>query len=210
MRLNTKRLRVAVGLSGMALPWAVALLVGYIPDSISATWYTNACTVFMIILGGASYLLISYRGYSTIDDVVFTCTGVAGFGICLFPCSITSEHVKVGAFMIDNYISNVLHHVFAVAFFVLLAYSSFFLFTKSGGEMTKEKRARNVIFRVCGIGMLASFALLLVPYFPGKIWITETAALTFFGISFLTKANVFRILFCDPKNNEHKERKHGD
>lgn len=96
MRINTVRLRAIIGWLGMLLPWIVALLIGYIPGSISATWYTNACTVFMIVLGSASFLLISYKGYERIDDILLTCSGIAGLGICLFPCSITSAHEKVG------------------------------------------------------------------------------------------------------------------
>lgn len=182
----------------MLLPWIVAILVGYIPQSISATWYTNACTVFMIILGSASFLLISYKGYERIDDILLTCSGISGLGICLFPCSITSSHERVGTFLIDNQVSNILHCVFAVIFFGLLAYNSLFLFTKSTGGITPNKSARNIIFRVCGIGMVASFAIVLIPI-PCNMWITEAVALFFFGISFLTKANIYPWLFCDKK-----------
>ena len=198
MRINTIRLRILAGVLGMLLPWIVAALVGYIPQSISATWYTNASTVFMIILGWASGILICYKGYELIDDVLLTCSGIAGFGICLFPCSITSEHEKIGTFLIDNQVSDVLHCAFAVVFFGLLAYNSLFLFTKGDPETNPKKRARNIIFRVCGVGMVASFAIILLPI-PCKMWITEAVALTFFGISFLTKANVFPFLFCDEK-----------
>lgn len=197
MRINTIRLRAAIGWLGMLLPWIVVLLIGYFPSSISATWYTNACTVFMIILGSASFLLISYKGYDLIDDILLTCSGIAGLGICLFPCAVTSYHERVGTFLIDNHLSNTLHNIFAIVFFGLLAYNSLFLFTKSVGEITKKKRARNIIFRVCGIGMVASFLLLLLPGIPCKVWIMETVALFFFGISFLTKANIYPWLFCD-------------
>ena len=196
MRINTIRLRATIGWLGMLLPWIVALLVGYIPQSISATWYTNACTVFMIILGSASFLLISYKGYERLDDILLTCSGIAGLGICLFPCSITAEHENVGTFLIDNQLSNVLHCGFAVVFFALLAYNSLFLFTKSTGDITPKKNARNIIFRICGVGMIASF-LILVTQIPCKVWVTETFALFFFGISFLTKANIYPWLFCD-------------
>ena len=196
MRINTVRLRATIGWLGMLLPWIVAFLVGYIPQSISATWYTNACTVFMIILGSASFLLISYKGYELLDDILLTCSGIAGLGICLFPCSITDAHEKVGTFLVDNQVSNILHCIFAVVFFGLLAYNSLFLFTKGAGEATKRKKARNVIFRVCGIGMVVSFFILLLPI-PCKMWVTEAAALFFFGISFLTKANIYPWLFCD-------------
>ena len=199
MRINTIRLRATIGWLGMLLPWIVVLLIGYFPQSISATWYTNACTVFMIILGSASFLLISYKGYDKMDDILLTCSGIAGMGICLFPCSITTAHTNVGTFMIDNQISNILHCIFAVIFFGLLAYNSIFLFTKSSEEITKKKRARNIIFIACGIGMLVSFLILLLPNFPIKTWLMETIALFFFGISFLTKANIYPWLFCDTK-----------
>lgn len=200
MRINTIRLRALIGWLGMLLPWIVVLLIGYIPASISATWYTNACTVFMIILGSASFLLICYKGYEKIDDILLTCSGIAGLGICLFPCSNTYAHVNVGTFMIDNYTSNTLHMIFAVLFFGLLSYNSLFLFTKCGGSCTKNKKIRNIIFKVCGVGMLASFLLLLVPI-RVSIWLTETVALFFFGISFLTKANIYPWLFCDCTEN---------
>ena len=49
MRINTLRLRAMIGWLGMLLPWIVVSLIQYFPRSISATWYTNACTPFMII-----------------------------------------------------------------------------------------------------------------------------------------------------------------
>ena len=200
MRINTIRLRTLIGWLGMLLPWIVVFLIGYIPQSISATWYTNACTVFMIILGSASFLLISYKGYEKIDDILLTCSGIAGLGICLFPCSITYAHENVGTFMIDNKISNIIHCIFAIIFFALLAYNSLFLFTKGVGEPTKNKKVRNIIFRVCGVGMLASFLIIFLPI-PCRIWVTETVALFFFGISFLTKANIYPWLFCDSEKH---------
>ena len=174
MQINTIRLRAMIGWLGMLLPWIVVLLVGYFPHSISATWYTNACTPFMIILGSAGFLLISYKGYEVIDDVILTCS-----------------------FMISQSVSSVIHYIAAVMFFGLLAYKSFFLFTKSSGEMTTNKKIRNIIYRVCGVGMVASFLILLLPNFSCKVWLMETIALLFFGVSFLTKADIYPWLFCD-------------
>ena len=197
MRINTLRLRAIVGWLGMLLPWIVVVLIGYFPDSISATWYTNASTVFMIILGSASILLISYKGYERVDDIILTLSGIFGLGICLFPCAVSTAPGAVGTFMIDSSISNIIHFVSAIVFFGLLAYNSFFLFTKSSGEMTTKKKIRNIIYRVCGVEMVASFGIMLVPYFPYQTWVTETLALFFFGISFLTKADIYPWLFCD-------------
>lgn len=197
MRINTIRMRVLIGTLGMLLPWIVVLLTGGFPHSISATYYTNACTAFMIILGWASGILICYKGYELIDDIILTCSGISGLLICLFPCASSSAGDKVGTFMIDQGISNTIHFVSAVIFFGLLAYNSFFLFTKSSGEITEKKKIRNIIYRVCGVGMIASFLILLLPDFKIKVWLMETIALTFFGVSFLTKADVFPFLFCD-------------
>ena len=207
MRINTVRLRALIGWLGMLLPWIVVLLIGYFPRSISATWYTNACTVFMIILGSASVLLISYKGYEKIDDILLTCSGIAGLGICLFPCSVSSVSGEVGTFLLDSKISNTIHFVCAIVFFGILAYNSFFLFTKGAGEMTKKKKIRNIIYRVCGVGMIASFLIILLPSFYIQVWLTEAIALFFFAISFLTKADIYPWLACDTpyKDSEGEE-----
>ena len=65
--------------------------------------------------------------------------------------------------------------------------------------MTKNKKIRNVIYVVCGVGMLASFGIMALPYFYIQIWLTEAIALFFFGISWLTKADYYKWLFADEK-----------
>ena len=196
MRINTLRLRAIIGWLGMLLPWIVVVLIKAFPQSISATWYTNACTPFMIILGSASMLLICYKGYTKFDDIILTCAGVAGLCICLFPCGATTLK-EVGTFMLERRTSSIIHNASAIIFFVLLSYNSFFLFTKSSGKKTRKKRIRNAIYRISGLGMIASFALLLLPPFYIQLWLVETIALFFFGISFLTKADIYPWLFCD-------------
>ena len=212
--INTTRLRCMIGWLGMLLPWIVlALSFGYgygFPDSISATYYLPPCiTPFMIILGSAGLLLLSYKGYEKIDDIVCTIAGIFALGICLFSCSLTGLNVVweelsalnyVGTFQLPYVTSGLLHNICAVCFFGLLSYNSLFLFTKTSGDMTKLKKKRNIIYRVCGIGMVASFALMVpVSIFEwwGGIWVVETVALAFFAISWLTKANCYSWLFAD-------------
>ena len=217
--INTTRLRCTIGWLGMLLPWIVLILscaYGYgFPDSISATYYLPTCiTPFMIILGSAGLLLFSYKGYDSQDDIVCTVAGIFALGICLFSCGIQdlmarwvelAELSHVGTFQVVPNISGMLHNICAFGFFGLLAYNSLFLFTKNGGVMTESKKKRNVIFRVCGIGMVASF-LLIIPVsvfrWWGGIWAIEAVALAFFGISWLTKANCYPWLFAEKNNNK--------
>ena len=197
MRVNTIRLRVVLGCLAIFLPWIVALLNGSIPSSISATYYSDPCiTPFMIILGAASVLLMCYEGYDLQDDIILCLSGLFGLFICLFP-TYCSWLDNVGTFQVPVDVSSKIHNISAIIFFALLSYNSFFLFTKGDGNPTKNKKIRNIIYRVCGVGMLASFLLLLLPDFYIKVWLVETIALFFFGLSFLTKADVFPFLFCD-------------
>lgn len=222
MQINTLRLRVLLGWLGMLLPWIVlvlCLVFGYgFPDSISATYYlAPTVTPFMIILGAAGVLLISYKGYDKHDDVTCTLAGLFALCICFFPCA-TEDLIlhwyelnlptTVGTFQLPQNISSIIHNISAVVFFGLLAYNSFFLFTKSSGEMTEKKKKRNIIYRVCGIGMIASFLLLIpVSVFDiwGGIWAIEAVALMFFGISWLTKSDMYPWLFCDSAYQEKSD-----
>lgn len=206
--INTIRLRCTIGWLGMLLPWMVLILslaYGYdFPRSISQTYFFEPCiTPFMIILGSAGLLLFSYKGYDKQDDIVCTLAGLFGLGVCIFPTNVSAlldADQLVGTFQIVDNISGLIHNISAGLFFGLLAYNSLFLFTKSGGNMTKNKKKRNIIFRICGIGMIASFIALIPSTIFGwrsGVWAIEAVTLIFFGISWLTKANYYPWLFAD-------------
>ena len=85
-------------------------------------------------------------------------------------------------------------------FFLIIALTSIFLFTKSRGKKTKEKKIRNRIYRSCGIIIMA--CMLLIGYFgwfAGEpdgnnkfkpvFWL-EWIALLAFGISWLIKGEI--------------------
>ena len=197
--INTVRLRCTIGWLGILLPWLIVLLLGVFPQSISATYYTyEAGPLFMIVLGSASFLLFSYKGYEVIDDIINSIAGLFGLLICLFPTDSPLLEF-VGTFQVPSAISGIIHDISAVGFFALLSYSSLFLFTKSSGNPTRNKKIRNIIYRICGIGMICSFLILLLPSFPIQTWLVEAVALFFFGISFLTKADYYSWLFADKK-----------
>lgn len=203
--IKTKTLRCLIGALGMALPIIVvvlSLVYGYgFPDSISATYFIPTCiTPFMIILGAAGILLVCYMGYTVFDNILNTIAGFAAWGVCLFPCAAQSG--KIGTFQLDALLSDSIHMGCALVFFGILAFNSLFQFTKGSDNPTPNKKKRNIIFRICGIGMIASFILLpLVQYnvlnVPHVIWVIEFIALQFFGVSWITKANCIPFLFAD-------------
>ena len=77
----------------------------------------------------------------------------------------------------------------------MLSINSLFLFTLGEENPTKQKKIRNIVYRVCGIGMLCALALMVIPVsFFAKTFIVEAIALTFFGISWLVKGQALGIL----------------
>lgn len=205
--VDTKRMRIMIGILGMLLPWLVALITLSWPQSVSITYYSLfAVGTFMVVLGSAGILLINYKGYEPIDDITSTIAGVFGILICLFPMTYLDDpSLKTGILHLPSNISNIFHCISAVGFFGTLAFMSFFLFTKTSGKMTKQKEIKNIIYRTCGIGMLASFLLMLLNFMPGVhiynlTWIVEAIALFFFGTSWIVKSDAFPFL----KDNKTK------
>ena len=199
--VDTKRMRIMIGVLGLLLPWLVALITLSWPESISITYYSLfAVGTFMVVLGSAGILLINYKGYEPIDDITATIAGVFGILICLFPMTyIDAPETKTGILHLPSNISNIFHCISAFGFFGVLAFMSFFLFTKTDGNLTPQKMIKNVIYRVCGIGMLAAFLLMLLPLIPGfycynLTWIVEAIALFFFGVSWIVKSDAFPFL----------------
>jgi hypothetical protein len=201
-KLWQKRIRNYAGLLGALLPFISllgALLVdtscslpaGFWRDfSVSATYYVTPALAG--ILTTASIVLMCYDGYDLQDNIVTTLSGVFGIFIVLFPCKCSVAAELVGFFQIPVDLSSILHCTSAVIFFLLLAYNDLFLFTKHNGEMTRQKKARNIVYRICGAGMLLSMSLMIIPIsFPAKTWVVEALALLFFGFSWLTKGNAF-------------------
>lgn len=201
-----KRIRNLVGFLGMILPWLsllgaviVAKTVG-VPEafwetlSISATYYITPPLTG--VLTAAAIVLMCYDGYDWRDNLITTISGFFGICIVIFPCNCSVAATLVGFFQLPVNISNIIHCTSAVIFFILLAFNSLFLFTL-GESSTKQKKLRNIIYRACGIGMLSAMILMVIPIsFFAKTFIVEAIALTFFGISWLVKGQVFG-LFAD-------------
>ena len=196
------RIRNLCGLLGIILPWLALFSAGIATHpsdewwwSISATYYQSP--VLVGVLSPAVLVLISYIGYNTADNIVTTASGIFGMGIVLFPCQVNwiEEGTKVGFFQLPMETSNIIHTICAAVFFLLIAFNSIILFTKSDGDMTDRKKRRNFVYRFCGYGMLVFevvFALTRLFHAPGwTVMITEIVLLHLFGIAWLTKGEAF-------------------
>lgn len=201
-----KRIRNWAGFLGGILPFLSlfgAFLFDYVTGglskgfwndfSISATYYVSPALVG--ILTAASLVLMCYDGYDLQDNLVTTLSGLFGLMIVLFPCKCAVTPMHTGYFQLPADASNIVHCTSAVIFFILLAYNDLFLFTKTDKNPTSKKKIRNIVYRVCGIGMLCAMVLMPLPFhFPAKTWWVETVALFFFAISWLTKGGAFPFL----------------
>ena len=201
-----KRIRNYAGLLGALLPWLSlfsaflygkmtgGLSEGFWSDlSISATYYCSPA--LPAILTAASIVLMCYDGYSKLDNFITTISGFFGLMIVLFPCNCSLSSDYVGFFQLPKSLSSIIHCSSAVIFFCLLAFNSLFLFTKSEKTKTDQKKKRNIVYVVCGIGMLLAMVLMPLPFhFPAKTWWVEMIALTFFGLSWLTKGGAIKFL----------------
>lgn len=201
------RIRNLCGLLGVLLPWIAlfsANLVKPHPSaewwwSISATYYQTSALVG--ILTPACLVLLTYEGYDKWDNWITSLSGLFGMGIVLFPCEVNwiDPNALVGFFKLPMHVSAIIHGTCAAIFFLLLAFNSAFLFTKTGDEpMTRRKKIRNVVYRVCGYGMLGVevlFVMTKLLHFPGYwVMICEIVLLLLFGISWLVKGEAFPFL----------------
>lgn len=94
--------------------------------------------------------------------------------------------------------SHIIHTVCAALFFMLLSFNSLFLFTRSGAVQTPRKKIRNIIYKICGWGMLGLeivFLITRIAKAPGySVMILEILLLSLFGFSWLVKGEAFPFL----------------
>jgi hypothetical protein len=204
--ISYKNLRRLIGILGISLPLlclaGLAISRTALEPSISHCYYSNVRDVFIGVMIGVSMFLISYYGYGPVDNIVTNITGGAGMALALCPCLFSyadpSLNRSVGFLNLDPYLSNALHLGCASVFFLLLAFNSLFLFTRTrDGEIVRDgKKKRNVVYVVCGVAMVALMIALVVirlvlgdERFDSKpiAFAIESLMLLAFGISWLVK-----------------------
>jgi hypothetical protein len=214
-------LRKVIGYIGLFLPFALiigkALLApGPLPGSISDYYYTPMRDVLVGALCGMGVFMLTYRGYWP-DHIPVLITAVSLIGVALCPT------VPVHPEGLSNLVG-IFHGVFASLAFVSMSCISLFLFTRAktvealttvskpfpggvelvGGyptvtvkDMTRRKRQRNGVYRICGIVMLADLALvpiltLIKVHVP--MFSIEMVAVEAFSISWLVKGQAVPLL----------------
>lgn len=198
-------LRVLIGILGMLLPFICLcgslLLHTKVHDSISMYYHSHMRDIFVGIMIFVSFFLISYKGYTLPDTLIYKITGIAGLCIALFPCKNIVYSRPVGAFLVNNSTSDYIHLIAAFIFFVLLAINSIFLFTKSDTRVLRgtKKYYRNILFRTSGYIIILALIVLLYAELimrdsiriKNKITlILEMIMLFSFGVSWLVKGGV--------------------
>ena len=206
-------MRRLIGILGITLPFIVVL--GGITQgepgvqgSISGYYYTSMRDLLVGILSGVALFLILYKGYEKIDDIVAKMSGIFALGMIFFPTAMFSgKVVRVGLFFIDDNISEKIHLIFGTLFFLACrSIRSSFSRDVIPGVMGKEKKRRNIIYRLCGIVMFLAIVCITVYTFFlretflaafNPVLILESIALLAFGVSWLVKGNT---LFKDKRN----------
>jgi hypothetical protein len=198
-----QNLQRALGILGMLLPPACVLgawLITGTPvqNSISHYYHTNMGDALVALLACAAIFLMTYAGYSPIDNAITWLAGVAAVGIVVFP-SPTYPQVDaapIGIFNLTQKVTGPIHLGFSAAFFILLAVISIFLFTLSDKKNPGERKVRrNRIYLWSGIAILVSLAALFVIQLAApKFFANSSIALVFewvmlwaFGIAWVVK-----------------------
>ena len=197
-------IRRCIGWIGMLLPFALltgALLLGceQMQPSISAYYYTRVGVLFTGSLCAVGLFLVTYKGFGKWDDAATNIAGALAFAVALFPTGgVPGNPCNIYAVGYPTYIS-VIHYASAGLFFATLSFISYFLFTQSDGNVTENKRRRNMIYRTCAVLMVIFAGMIpllrwdplqetVAPYNP-TFWL-ECGALVSFGVSWLVKGEV--------------------
>jgi VIT1/CCC1 family predicted Fe2+/Mn2+ transporter len=191
-----------VGVMAILLPFVLfsgnwALTGNELESSISAYYHTPVGRVFVGVLWALGVFFLSYNfrplpGFN-LDNKLSTLASIAAVCVAVFP---TTSDASVATRAEKNI--GIVHMVSAGLLFTLLAIFALFLFPRSSGAMTPEKRRRNIVYRTCG-GIMAAAILSMFPsqLLPDSwhafLWL-ETLCVLAFGTSWLIKGAFLGIL----------------
>lgn len=208
-------MRKAIGIGGMLLPALIVVFHGKFLPSISHYYYTKSAVFFIAILAMLGVFLITYKGYKRdkkkeyiSDNGLTIIAGVAALMVVMFPTTCFDPDNPLTAPLCgcelplfghaDKGWISAVHLASAALFFGLMGWMSISRFTK--GPLTPNKKRKNSAYRFCGYTVWLCIALLIIQFalkkfFPDMtveatlydVYILETVAVFFFGLSWLIK-----------------------
>lgn len=218
--LSYHAMRRVVGIIALALPFVLAggaivlpllgpghsLPAPLFQRAISDYYYTPVGSIYIGSLFVIASFLMSSRGYERIDRVAGYLAGFFALGVALFP-SENPYSSWYSQFQIDiGYV----HTVFAALMFLAIAFFCLFLFPRSSEKhLSKRKRHRNAIYRICGVAIVIANCIMTSLSLPGvyvrlrpahPLLLTESLAMICFGVAWLTKGEG---ILSDRPHNHH-------
>ena len=195
--------RQVIGYLGALLPLLLPLTVwlrpghadlDWAPSSISAYYWSGAVSLFSGVLAVLSVFLLTYRGYDNEDGKwdrrAAVVAGIAAALVAIFPTE-PSQSLQVLHPWWAEWVDWT-HKIAAVVLFSMFAVFSLWLFRK-GATDDAEKRLRNNIYLVCGIGIIVSMGWAAANAIADRsVFLPEAAALWFFAWSWLVKGRALR------------------
>lgn len=189
-------LRKAVGVIGVALPFALAIGKNVtqgcgLESTVSSYYYTDVRNIFVGSLCAIGMFLMSCKGYDFTDRILGYAAALFAIGTALAPTApegADSSQLAIGK----------LHLTFAGLLFATFAYFSIFQFMKTSDpeKMTRKKKQRNRVYLVCGLVILGCIVAIGVYKFFGANWgivqcepvfWLEAVAIEAFGVSWIVK-----------------------
>ena len=201
-------LRKTIGILGILLPLVLAIgtIISkgelFIASSISKYYYTETRNILIAILSAVALFMFAYRGYDKKDRIAGKIAFVSALGIALFPTSPPQTFANMC--QADNNIFTIIviiHYISSISFFLVLAYFSHCLFTRTLNNDSKnhtlQKKKRNIIYKICAYIILGSLiSIIIYSVFKCNLqflhknhfifWL-ETISLFAFGTSWLVK-----------------------
>jgi hypothetical protein len=189
-------LRKFIGVIGILLPFALVIVHilivqrAVMQGSMSGYYYTDVRGILVGSLCAIGVFLFAYRGYDLWDNILTNAAGVFAIGVALFPTAPVNPSTRARDI---GYV----HFACAGLLFAVLAVIALWLFTRTDPNTgrTKQKRKRDLVYRICGIVIL--LCLVLVPIESLVIgapiqrlhplfWLEATAVVAF-GVAWLVK-----------------------
>lgn len=216
--LSFLAVRRAIGGLGFFLPVALivfAIATGNLPPSISDAYFTPMRDVFVGVMIAQAVFLWSYEGFRPNDGEIISdritarIAAIAAMLVALAPTRITLPDGAVAPAdctllqcVLGPEITATVHLLAAAVFFGALAVYCLVLFVR-GTVDGPEKRASNLIYRICGWLIVASIGLIGVLIQTGlakqlshlnPVFWLETIACFAFATSWMVKGDTMRPL----------------